>query len=75
MLINQVYPCMHMCYVIYILSAEALGTMFYSKLKVMKWNNLKLLNFTKSQIFEKQRYNIIEKIILYSMEHLKLFEI
>ena len=33
------------------------------------------LNFTKSQIFEKQRYNIVENIILYNMKHLKLFEI
>ena len=41
----------------------------------MKWDNLELLNFTKSQIFEKQRYNIVENIILYNMKHLKLFEI
>ena len=30
MLINQVYPCKHMCYVIYIVSGSALGTIFYS---------------------------------------------
>ena len=60
---------------LFILSAEALGTIFYSKLKVMKWDNLELLNFTKSQIFGKQRYNIVENIILYNMKHLKLFEI
>ena len=41
----------------------------------MKRDNLELLNFTKSQIFEKQRYNIIENIIMYNMKHLKLFEI
>ena len=37
----------------------------------MKRHNLELLNFTKSQIFEKQRYNIVENIILYNMKHLK----
>ena len=41
----------------------------------MKPDNLELLNFTKSQIFEKQRYNIVENIILYNMKYLKLFEI
>ena len=41
----------------------------------MKRDNLELLNFTKSQIFEKQRNNIVENIILYNMKHLKLFEI
>ena len=60
---------------LFILSAEALGTIFYSQLKVMKRDNLELLNFTKSQIFEKQRYNIVENIILYNMKHLNLFEI
>ena len=60
---------------LFILSAEALGTIIYSELKVMKRDNLELLNFTKSQIFEKQRYNIVENIILYNMKHLKLFEI
>ena len=40
----------------------------------MKRGNLELLNFTKSQIFEKQRYNIVENIILYNMRHLKLYE-
>ena len=34
----------------------------------MKRDNLELLNFTKSQIFEKQRYNIVENIILYKMK-------
>ena len=43
MLINQVYPSMHMCYVVYIVSI-ALGTIFYSQLKVMKRDNLELLN-------------------------------
>ena len=42
---------------------------------VMKRDNLEVLNFTKSQIFEKQRYNIVENIIMYNMKHLKLFEI
>ena len=74
MLINQVYPCMHMCYVIYIVSGST-GHYFYPYLKVMKRDNLELLNFTKSQIFEKQRYNIVENIILYNMKHLKLFEL
>ena len=37
----------------------------------MKQDNLELLNFTKTQIFEKQRYNIVENIILYNMKHLK----
>ena len=41
----------------------------------MKRDNLELLNFTKSQIFEKQRYNIVENIIMYNMKHLRLFEI
>ena len=74
MLLNQVYPCIHMCYVIYIVSGST-GHYFYSKLKVMKADNLELLNFTKSQIFEKQRYNIVENILLYNMKHLKLFKI
>ena len=34
----------------------------------MKRDNLELLNFTKSQIFAKQRYNIVENIILYKMK-------
>ena len=75
MLINQVYPCLHMCYVIYIVSGSTGHYFFYSWLKVMKQDNLELLNFTKSQISEKQRYNIVENIILYDMKHLKLFEI
>ena len=41
----------------------------------MQRDNLELLNFTKSQIFETQRYNIVENIILYNLKHLKLFEI
>ena len=60
---------------LFILSAEALGTIFYSKLKVIERDNLELLNFTRSQIFEKQRYNIVENTILYNMKRLKLFEI
>ena len=58
---------------LFILSAEALDTIFYSNLKVIKRDNLELLNFTKSQDFEKQRYNIVENIILYNMKQLKLF--
>ena len=65
---------MLICYVIYIVSGST-GHYFYSLLKVMKRDNLEHVNFTKSQIFEKQRYSIVENIILYNMKHLELFEI
>ena len=65
---------MHMCYVIYIVSGST-GHYFLLMLKVMKRDNFELLNFTKSQIFEKQRVYIVENIIMYNMKHLKLFEI
>ena len=41
---------------------------FYPLLKIMKRDNLELLNFTKSQIFEKQKYNIVENIIYLQYE-------
>ena len=41
---------------------------FYPLLKIMKRGNLELLNFTKSQIFEKQNDNIVENIIYLQYE-------
>ena len=41
----------------------------------MKRDNLELLIFKKSQIFEIQWYIIVDNIILYNTKRLKLFEI